>query len=154
MSLPKPKKFETLSEFSKESALAHELPYWEIDRGVAVLSDGTLVRGFRIRGIDIETKDVREVNQLTHGLRSLLNSLPDGCELSFMVSVNPDVKDRIARHEAIKGARKDVNWVTENRVASLFADEASGELVNTDLYLFVYRSQLVFADNLAFGQLR
>ena len=61
-------------EFQAEHPLAHELPYWDFlaeDQSL-VLSEGTLVQGFRLQGLAIETLNEEQMNQITLQLRGVL----------------------------------------------------------------------------------
>jgi len=130
------------SENLKEHPLAHELPYWDLDSGDGQewvsLVDGTLVQGLRLQGVSTETADASAINTLTLGLRSFLNSLPDGMELQFLVEVNSDFAPVIREHEGLAGDNELIKWVAKSRTDRLWSDCKNGVLSKSNLYLFIY----------------
>ncbi|MBI3556106.1 MAG: TraC family protein [Deltaproteobacteria bacterium] len=127
------------SEYKAEIPLARELPYWDFMDDLTVLGDGSLALGFRLRGLSIETWDVDQVNRLTGGLRAMLNSLPDGCEISFLSELNSDFAETINAHERLRSKNSWVAWVGDGRIERLKAEAESGGLLRPTLYAFVYR---------------
>ena len=136
----KPRALFRSAEFQSEHALSKELPYWDFleEDGCIVLADGTLVKGFALQGVAVETMDANQVNNLTSGLRSFLNSLPDGLDLQFFVRADSDFSDLIDRHDQLKGSRSLLKWISDGRVADLRRDMEGGALQRLSLYLFVY----------------
>jgi type-IV secretion system protein TraC len=130
------------SENLREHSLAQELPYWDLEASEGQewvsLLDGTLVQGLKLQGVSTETSDANAVNTLTMGLRSFLNSLPDGMELQFLVEVNSDFADVIREHESLSGENELIKWVSKARTERLWADAKYGSLHKSNLYLFVY----------------
>ena len=130
------------SENLKEHPLAHELPYWDLEGSEGEhwvsLVDGTLVQGLKLQGVSTETSDANSINTLTLGLRSFLNSLPDGMELQFLVEVNSDFAPVIREHEALSGENELIKWVSKSRTERLWADAKNGTLHKSNLYLFIY----------------
>lgn len=139
MNSVKKRKLSTMSEYQTESALAAQLPYWEFLQDTVILSDGTFASGFRLRGLAIETWDTNSINRLTAGLRAFLNSLPDGCEVSFMSEVDSDYRTTLEKHSALRGSNPDIAWVTESRLKELHAEMTENLLLKPNLYCFVYR---------------
>jgi type IV secretory pathway VirB4 component len=131
--------FAEFNEFQAEHSLATELPYWELHDDLVALSDGSLALGLRLSGVSIETWDAERINRLTQDLRSLLNGLPDGLEVSFAVEMNSDYRDLIEAHENLKGDIPNVRWVAEARAAALKSQMSQGLLMRPNLYVFVYR---------------
>ena len=81
----------------KESALAHQLPYWWVGDRAFVMHDGTLALAWRVTGVDVATLPDDGVNQLTHHLRAALNLLPVGMTAQFLKHVattSPQLWDR------------------------------------------------------------
>jgi type IV secretory pathway VirB4 component len=72
-----------------ETAFAHALPYWWVGEGVLVLTDGTLVRGFRLTGVSVLTLPDAERNLLVSFCRSFLNALPVGYQLQVLRHSRP-----------------------------------------------------------------
>ena len=128
-----------LSEFRVEHALAHEIPYWDFTEGAVVLADGSLVKPMQLFGRNIETLDSNGLNQLSLDVRSFINSLPDNTELSFVVDVNSDCGEVITRHLEKADSDSDIGWVARSRAELLSLSLERGELVKSDLYLFIYQ---------------
>jgi type IV secretory pathway VirB4 component len=139
MSKTKIRKLSTLSEYQTAHALAHELPYWDFNDGVATLADGSLVKSYRLKGKAIETLDTDAINQLNQDIRAFLSGLPDNTELSLVVDVNSDYRDLIQKHGAFAAPGTDVGWVADSRVKQLNESLDQLELLKQDLYLFIYQ---------------
>lgn len=130
------------SKNSNDSSLAEELPYWDFIDGAkphAVLVDGSLVAGLKVSLIDIECLDANEINQFTSGLRSALNSISEGTNLQFVLSVRSDFSDLINAHSNSK--RTDihplVNRIADFRETKLKTALEKSELYRPQLYLYV-----------------
>ena len=130
------------SENLKEHPLSHELPYWDFsdekDRPWVSLLDGTLVQGLKLQGTTIETSDADGINRITQGLRSFLNSLPDGAELQFLVEANSDFSAVVNEHEGLSGKNELIRWVSRSRIERLQNEIRNGAHHRLNLYLFVY----------------
>lgn len=131
--------FSEFNEFQAEHSLAKELPYWDFMNGIAALSDGSLVRGFRLKGIAVETWDAVRINRLTQDLRSFLNGLPDGLELSLVTQINSDFAGMIEDHKTLSGDIPNIRWIAEARADALKAQMDGGGLSRSTLYLFLYQ---------------
>lgn len=104
--------FRKFTEYEAQYPLAHELPYWDFLDDVVVLADGTLVLGLQLRGVAIETLDTDRINKLTLNFRSVLNSMPDGCEVSFVSEFDSENELILNEHLQLKGSNSLVGWVT------------------------------------------
>lgn len=133
------KPLNTFSEFKEFAPLAHELPYWDFEGEIAILSDGTLVRGASLGSLYIETLTDDEINQRTEGLRSFLNSLPDGLELSFVVDKHSDQKTILENHSAKLSESSSVFPITQERVRLYENEAALSRLFAFSSKIFVYR---------------
>jgi type IV secretory pathway VirB4 component len=131
--------FKDFNEYQHEHSLSKELPYWEFIDNMAVLSDGSLCAGFTLKGLAIETWDADRINRLTVDLRSMLNGLNDGCEVTFAVEMNSDFSKIVSEHEKLKGDEPNIRWVAESRIGSLKAQVESESLLKSNLYLFIYQ---------------
>ena len=132
------------TEFHAEYSLPHELPFWDFLEGdqnnspCVVLADGTIVKGLRLTGIDIEPMDTDQVNQFSLQLRSMLNSLPDSLELQFLVDMNSNYHEVVAKHEEQKGTKALVSWIAEGRIRALRDEMTYENLRKVNLYLFAF----------------
>lgn len=129
-----------------DASLAEELPYWDFfddPSPHAVLKDGSLVSGLKIALADIECLDGNSINQLTTGLRVLLNSVSEGTSVQFMFSVNSDFKELIEKHK-IRFSEKShplIKTIAEARHQQLLEDQSDNLLYRPRLYVFVRTEQ-------------
>ena len=131
-----------LKKNNNDSSLSEELPYWDFIDGAkphAVLVDGSLVAGLKVTLIDIECFDANEINQFTSGLRSALNSISEGINLQFVLSVRSDFSEMINTHATSKRAdiHPLVNRIAEYRESKLKTALDKTELYRPQLYLYV-----------------
>lgn len=129
------------SEFKDFAPLAHELPYWDFEGEIAILSDGTLVRGASIGSLYIETLTDDEINQKTETLRAFLNSLPDGLELSFMIDKHSDQESILNKHAAHVSESNPVYPITLERLRVIREQASLSRLFTFSSKLFIYRRQ-------------
>lgn len=127
---------------NNDSSLAEELPYWDFIDGAkphAVLVDGSLVAGLKVSLVDIECLDAGEINQFTNGLRSALNSISEGTNLQFVLSVRSDFSEMIDAHSNSKRAdiHPLVNRIANYRETKLKTALEKSELYRPQLYLYV-----------------
>jgi type-IV secretion system protein TraC len=125
-----------------DSSLAEELPYWDFfdfPKPHLILNDGSLVAGLTLQLIDIECLDDSQINQLTMGLRSALNSISEGVSVQFHLSVDSDFSDLIAKH--VSGKRENIHPLVKSiadfREAKLKASLESESLYRPILTVFV-----------------
>jgi type-IV secretion system protein TraC len=132
----------SFSEFQNEYPLSNELPYWDFldadDGDCVALADGSLIQGLQLTGIDIETLNSDQLNNLTLQLRSVLNSIADGVELQLLVDVRSDFEELISQHNNQKGNHPLIRMLNEQRVHVLRSESHSGALRRPFLYLFAY----------------
>lgn len=131
-----------MSKKQKDASLAEELPYWDFTEGPkahAILFDGSLVGGLRVKLIDIECFDEGETNQFTMGLRSALNSVSEGTSLQFVLGVRSDFSDVIEKHTAGKAAEIHplVKSIADYREKSLSQGMERGDLYRPELFVYV-----------------
>lgn len=130
------------SEYQAEYALSKELPYWDFLNneadGCVVLADGSLVQGLKLTGVAVETMDAEGVNRFAVQLRSMLNGLPDGAEIQFLLDINSDFSSTVSAHEQLKGKHPLISWIAEARVAVLRDEIKVHALQKPNLYLFTY----------------
>ncbi|RYZ92565.1 MAG: hypothetical protein EOP06_03880, partial [Proteobacteria bacterium] len=79
-----------------KTPLCENLPYWEFFSepfSHAVLADGSIAATLEIVPLDIDCFDENRINQLTVGLRSFANTLPEGFSAQFMVNQESDFSE-------------------------------------------------------------
>lgn len=121
-----------------ESSLAHDLPYWDFFSEPfphLLLWDGSISMAVEIEPFDIECFDESRINQLIFGLRSLMNSLPEGISGQFFVRADSDFSDVIEKHSAfVNSNMKFLRAIDENRVNTLRELTKSGAVFRPRLY--------------------
>ncbi len=127
---------------SDDRSLAEELPYWEFNDDPfphVVLIDGGLVAGVELSLADIECANESAINQLTLGLRNLLNSLSEGVAVQFFFTVSSDFADVIESHTNRKllDSHPLVLKMAEHRERSLAKAMANRELYRPRLFVFL-----------------
>jgi len=127
---------------SADHSLSEELPFWEFfDTPIphAVLIDGSLVSGIEIELMDVECLDADEVNQMTMGLRSILNSISEGVTVQFYLSVNSDFNQMIKIHKEGLSSESHllVQKIADERFSKLSEDQKQGELYRPKLCVFL-----------------
>ncbi|HEY8270658.1 MAG TPA: TraC family protein, partial [Pseudobdellovibrionaceae bacterium] len=124
---------------SVTQSLCEELPYWEFESepiSHVILSDGSVSSGIEILPLDIECFDESRINQLTLGLRSFVNSLPEGITCQFMVKVETDFEQKIDSH---------LKLVTTNIDFLKTLDDARAENIKSQIQEdSVFRPRLFF----------
>lgn len=84
-----------------ENAFAHYLPWWWAGEGVLVNHDGSLCIGYALEGIDVACQPDDQVNTIAHHLRDMLNALPVGTTLQWLVrarTVGPEAFTEFLSH--------------------------------------------------------
>lgn len=123
---------------NNNAALSHELPYWEFLNDPfahLILWDGSLSTGVEILPLDIECFDESRINQLVLGLRSFVNSLPEGLSAQFYVKVETDFQDVLAAHESLVQPNVIfLNDLDRNRINNLRELISDGSVFRPKLY--------------------
>ena len=122
-------------------ALCEDLPYWEfqsIPKPHLILWDGSLACGLEISPLDIECFDETRINQLTLGLRSFVNSLPEGFTVQLMVKIETDFDKVLDKHKALLNT--DISFlqiIDETRTRELEKQIEKGSVFRPRLFLFL-----------------
>lgn len=123
------------------NSLCEDLPYWEFEnepRPHLILADGALSSGLEVLPVDINCLDESRVNQLTMGLRSFVNSLPEGMTFQFLVKIETDFESTLGRHrELAVHPGKFLRDLDNIRLQSLAKQIESGSVFRPKLYLCV-----------------
>lgn len=132
---------------TQDAPLAEELPYWDFIDGPkphAILADGSLVGGVRASLVDIECLDDEDINHITQGLRSALNSITEGTTLQFVLSVRSDFSEMIDTH--VKGktnlSHPLLNNIGNYREKQLRAALEHGTLYRPELNIYLRTSMV------------
>ncbi len=134
-----PVKATAFALMNKRGHLCEELPYWEIQSEPIphiILSDGSVASAIAVTPIDIECFDEARINQLTFGLRSFLNSLPEGMSAQFFVRIENDFENRLNEHGSLRSTPIALlNQLDEARIESIKRLIHDGHLFQPKLYL-------------------
>lgn len=122
-------------------SLCEELPFWEFETKPAphvILSDGSLSSGLEILPLDIECFDETRINQLIVGLRSFVNTIPEGLTCQFMVRVETDFDETVAKHQNLVTTNTPfLLALDEQRVAEIRRQIEAGAIFRPHLYFFI-----------------
>jgi conjugal transfer ATP-binding protein TraC len=121
------------------ASLSTELPYWEFfDNPIphAVLFDGSVSSAVELLPLDIECFDEARINQLTFGLRSFVNTLPEGVTAQVCVRVESDFSKLLESHDTLrKETGSFLSLVDKTRIENLRSLSESGEVFRSRIYL-------------------
>lgn len=130
-----------MSELNLQSALCEELPFWEFEEepfSHSILWDGSLSAGVELLPLDVECFDNNRINQLTLGLRSFVNSLPEGFSCQFYVKVDSHFEARIAKHESLFSTKDEfLNYLDHSRCEKIKTAIANDQIFGPRLFLFL-----------------
>lgn len=129
-------------KIKNDSALAHELPYWEFFEEPfphTVLVDGSLASGLKVSMLDIECFDDAEVNQLTLGLRAALDSISESTSVQFVVGVGSDFTELLNKHKTdnTESAHELIKEIANHRALSITTAIESKELYRPELQVYI-----------------
>lgn len=121
--------------------LCEELPFWEIESkpmAHAILWDGSLSAGIEMLPLDIECFDEIQINQVTLGLRSFANSLPEGFSCQFFVKVESHFEEKLGTHENLVTSKNDfLNFLDQARRDKIKTSISNDEIFGPRLFLFL-----------------
>lgn len=125
-----------------DSSLSEELPYWDFyddPTPHVILKDGSLVSGLEVGLSDIECFDGNSINQLTVGLRTLLNSVTENTSVQFLFSVDSDFKEVIDKHQTGFSEKSHplIKMIADARHQHLKDDQTNNVLYRPKLHVFV-----------------
>jgi len=123
------------------SALCEELPFWEFEShpfSHAILWDGSLSIGLELLPLDIECFDEARVNQLTLGLRSFANSLPEGFTCQFYVKVDSNFNEKLISHEKLISSKDEfLIYLDQERRQKIQSAISGNQIFGPRLFLFI-----------------
>ncbi|RYZ85782.1 MAG: hypothetical protein EOP06_15710, partial [Proteobacteria bacterium] len=127
-----------------KTTLCENLPYWEFFSepfSHAVLADGSLAATLEVVPLDIDCFDENRINQLTVGLRSFANTLPEGFSAQIMVNQESDFSELIEQHRALRSSELEfLNAVDSNRIGDLEKLCVQGRIFRSKIF-FSLRSE-------------
>lgn len=122
-------------------SLCEELPFWEFDSKPSphvILWDGAVTSGLELLPLDIECFDESRINQLALGLRSFVNTLPEGFTCQFVVKVETDFDEAVEKHRALVVTSSPfLKTLDEERISEIRKLIESGSVFRPRLHFFV-----------------
>ena len=82
-------------------SLKDKMPYWHFDGDIMVFEDGSLGKGYKLEGYDINCTDSDKINQLSLSLEHLLTGIEEGLSLQFFYKLNSDYKKETDEHRLV-----------------------------------------------------
>lgn len=121
--------------------LCEELPYWEIESepfSHAILWDGSLSAGIELLPLDIECFDSARINNVTQGLRSFVNSLPEGFSCQYYVKVDSNYEQKVQAHEQLLTTNDEfLKFLDKSRREKIQSAVDSNQIFGPRLFLFL-----------------
>jgi len=141
----------THSATLKDATLSSEIPYWEFFNDPfphVLLLDGSVCSGMDVSLRDIECLDDASVNQLTGGIRSLLNSIPEKSFVQFQVSIGSDFSQTLSKHETSVDSDTHplLQAIAKKRIRRIREEIEEGSLFKPKLTVYV-RTEAVKTKN-------
>ncbi len=138
------------------TSLCEQLPFWEFESSPiphVILNDGSLASGFELLPLDIECFDEARINQLSLGLRSFANSLPEGTTAQFMLVNDSDVGSVINRHLSLCSTDNFfLKELDHKRSLQLLKQVDDGQLFRPKLFLFIKTNPAQKPNSLSISQ--
>ena len=127
---------------NEHRSLAGRLPFWHFEdtpggETLMVYGDGSLGRGFRLRGADISCADDGRINELNAALGGLLASLPEGTRIQTFYRLSPSGGGLPEAHEeASRGSPGNYAPVRNSRLRCLKEDTKEGGIFTPEVFVF------------------
>lgn len=97
-----------------------------------------MAAGLELLPLDIECFDETRINQLILGLRSFVNTLPEGLTCQFVVKVETDFDEMVQKHEGLVVTSSSfLRTLDEQRIAEIRKLIDSGSVFRPRLHFFV-----------------
>ncbi len=121
--------------------LCEELPYWEFESepfSHAILWDGSLSAGIELLPLDIECFDSARINNVTQGLRSFVNSLPEGFSCQYYVKVDSNYEQKVRAHEQLLTTNDEfLQFLDKSRREKIQSAVDNNQIFGPRLFLFL-----------------
>lgn len=121
--------------------LFEELPYWEFESepfSHAILWDGSLSAGIELLPLDIECFDSARINNVTQGLRSFVNSLPEGFSCQYYVKVDSNYEQKVRAHEQLLTTNDEfLKFLDKSRREKIQSAVDNNQIFGPRLFLFL-----------------
>jgi conjugal transfer ATP-binding protein TraC len=126
---------------NKNHSLTKELPFWEFFQekcDYVMLQDGSIVAGIQCSPLSIEGWSDEQINHLTTGFRSLLNSLDEGLSVQFYLrSKNINFEDFRDKHFKSAPLRNTFFCnLTREKERQFESQNAKRQLLKKELFIF------------------
>lgn len=123
----------------KYDSLCEELPFWEFDENICILSDGSLSAAVEVTPLDIECFDNERINQLTLGLRSVVNAISENMTLQIHVETGSDFSEILSKHKNLASSDNEFLCDLDKRRCGLIQNEIEENLLlRTKVYAILH----------------
>ncbi len=123
-------------------SLKDKMPYWHFDNEIMVFEDGSLGRGYKLEGFDINCTDSEKVNQLSVSLEHLLTGIEEGLSLQFFYKVSSNYQDKTKAHRSVSDSAPSVYLDIKEARAEFFKSNIEYKnYFKSEVYLFVRSSK-------------
>jgi type-IV secretion system protein TraC len=123
-------------------SLKDKMSYWHFDRDIMVFEDGSLGKGYKLEGYDINCTDSEKINQLSLSLEHLLTGIEEGLSLQFFYKVSSNYQSEIKEHEYVSKAAPSVYTdISEARSEFFKSNIDYKNYFKSEVYLFIRSSK-------------
>ncbi|MFT6631897.1 MAG: type-IV secretion system protein TraC [Bacteriovoracaceae bacterium] len=123
-------------------SLKDKMPYWHFDNEIMVFEDGSLGKGYKLEGFDINCTDSEKINQLSISLEHLLTGIDEGLNLQFFYKVNSNYRDKAEAHRAVSKSAPSIYFdIQEARTEFFKTNIEYKNYFKSEVYLFVRSSK-------------
>jgi conjugal transfer ATP-binding protein TraC len=135
------------------SHLGDHLPIWHFEEDFLVFNDGSLGKGFQLKGLDISTATNEMKNSFCSKISDLINSLSEGLRLQVFYRLSSDVTQLIDKHEMESSSLpEEVKPIVESRLNFLRKNASQNKYFWPEIYLFIRSKPLNFKKNGLFNR--
>ena len=121
-----------------EDSLADKLPLWHFDGDIMIYEDGSLGRGLKLQGRDINPNDISSFNEFNLSLKNFLLGVKEGYRLQIFYRLNSNSKKIIKKHEQLTKAKNKVQEsVINSRLYFFRKNEKKGNYFTPEIYFFI-----------------
>ncbi len=134
-----------MKESNKFANLGDNLPIWHFEEDFLVFNDGSLGKGFHLKGMDISTATNELKNSFCSKISDLLNSLGEGLRLQVFYRLSSDVSNLINKHELESSLlSEEVKPIVNSRLDFIRKNADESKYYWPEVYLFLRSKPLNF----------
>jgi len=121
-------------------SVADKIPFWhfENENDFMTFADGSLGRGFKVKGFDIGCKTEEEINNLNRHIENIILSLEEGLRIQVFYRLTSNVDRLIGKHDNIsENAPSIYKPISKARLKYLRESQKNNHFFIPEIYIFV-----------------